>query len=76
MGQRTGADTMSMIDFATKMRQLIEDKREQNRMAMEKGVDHDTYLKLVGRNNELREMKDWINDVVQEIDSEEGEDEL
>lgn len=67
---------MSMIDFATKMRQRLMEKREHNRAAMEKGTDHDSYMQLVGRNKEIREELDWINEIVAEIDSEEGEDEL
>lgn len=67
---------MSMIDFAAKMRKLIAEKKEANRVKMEQGVNHDTYMRLVGRNSELREINDWIVEVVNQIDSQEGEDDL
>jgi len=49
------------------------ERTEENRVTMEKGVGHDQYLKLVGKNSELK----WIQGLVREfLEKVEGEEEL
>lgn len=67
---------MSAIRFADVLRARITEKVQEHHAAMDKGAGPEQYLKLVGRQQQLKEMRGWINDALARVDSEEGEDDL
>lgn len=52
------------------------EKLRANRDEMEHGKERDEYMKLVGRNHQLREDIEWFNELLKELDSHKDEDEL
>ncbi len=67
---------MSAIRFADLLRKRITERVAEHHTQMDKGQGTEQYLKLVGRQRQLYEMRGWINDAMAVVDSEEGEDEL
>ncbi len=67
---------MSAIHLADLLRKQITDKRQEHHDQMDKGQGIERYNILVGRNQQLKEMRGWINDALVTVDSEEGETDL
>ncbi len=67
---------MSAIRFADLLRGRIREKEQEHHAAMDKGAGPEQYLKLVGRQQQLKEVRGWIGDALNQVDSEEGEDDL
>lgn len=42
--------------------QRCDERLSMNHTAMDAGLPHDTYLKLVGRNQQLTEFKQWVSE--------------
>jgi hypothetical protein len=67
---------MSAIRFADLLRARITEKVQEHHTSMDKGAGPEQYLKLVGRQQQLKEVRGWITDALNMVDSEEGEDDL
>ncbi len=67
---------MSAIRFADLLRARITEKVQEHHSQMDKGGGLEQYNKLVGRQQQLKEMRGWITDALNLVDSEEGEDDL
>lgn len=67
---------MSAIRFADLLRKRITERVTEHHTQMDKGQGTEQYLKLVGRQRQLIEMRGWINDALEVVDSEEGETDL
>ncbi len=67
---------MSAVRLADLLRVQITKKRQEHHDKMDQGQPIDRYAELVGRNKQLKEMRGWINDGLDKIDSDEGETDL
>ena len=67
---------MSAIRFADLLRARITEKVAEHHTSMDKGAGPEQYLKLVGRQQQLKEVRGWISEALNRVDSEEGEDDL
>ncbi len=67
---------MSAIRFADVLRARITEKVQEHHAQMDKGIGQEQYNKLVGRQQQLKEVRGWISDALNQVDSEEGEDDL
>ena len=64
---------MSALRLAELILNRTKERREENRVTMEKGVGNDQYLKLVGKNSELK----WVQSITREfLEKVEGEEEV
>lgn len=64
---------MSALRIAELILVRARERLEENHIQMDKGLGHDQYMKLVGKNVELR----WIQDITREFLTQvEGEEEL
>ena len=67
---------MSAIHLADLLRRRVAEKLEEHHQQMDKGQSTERYNHLVGRNQQLAEMRGWINEALDTVDSQEGEDTL
>jgi len=64
---------MSALRIAELILNRSRERLEENHIQMDKGLGHDQYMKLCGKNQELR----WIQDITREFLAKvEGEEEL
>jgi len=64
---------MSALRIAELILTRARERLEENHVQMDKGGSHDQYMKLCGKNSELR----WIQDITREFLAKvEGEEEL
>ena len=67
---------MSMIRLAELFRQRLTEKEIEHHAKMDKGQSPEQYNRLVGRNQQIKECRTWVTEILGRLDSEEGEDSL
>ena len=65
---------MSAIRLAEIILKRSKEKIEEHHKQMDKGVSHDAYLKLVGRNAELKEVISMTRETLDKIEGEDVDD--
>lgn len=67
---------MSALRIAELILVRTRERIEENRTTMEKGVGQEQYLKLVGKNSELRWIQGITREFLEKVEGEEESDEL
>ena len=67
---------MSALQIAELLLNRCNARTAENHAAMDKGVNEEQYQRLVGKNQELRWVKDLVREYLQQVESEEELDEL
>lgn len=64
----------SPADFAAAVLRKIDEKIAQNHAAMDAGPPYESYLKLVGRNQQLTEVKQWVSEIKKAVGEDDDDD--
>lgn len=64
---------MSVEIFAQRLKDRLAAEVKSNHAQMDKGVAHDEYMKLVGRNAQCAKTADIINEEVKKLGAEDDE---
>jgi len=67
---------MSALRMAELILTRARERLEENHVQMDKGGTHDQYMKLVGKNTELRWVQDMTREFLAKVEGEEELDEL
>ncbi len=67
---------MSALRMAELILNRTRDRIRENHAAMDKGGGHDQYMKLVGKNSELRWVEGITKEFLEKVEGEEEPDEL
>ena len=67
---------MSALRMAALILTQTRENLEENHVQMDKGGSHDQYMKLIGKNSELRWVQDMTREFLAKVEGEEELDEL